>query len=111
MNQIKTALSGMLPGQKKAPGPEPTATPPKKTPPAPGEGQALTLVAWAMPVTNTRLLVAYKPGADPTDPTKLVSVMVRSNVNFMKGMELTATPVRAGVYDLVGTCPRMKGRW
>ena len=94
------------PPQKNAP---PTAVPAKKTPP--GEAAATKLKVWHVPVKNTRIVVAYRPGADPTDPTRLVTVNVRDNRLFMPEMTLTASKVSEAVYDLIGPLPRWRGRW
>src|SRR5579863_10505427 len=69
------------------------------------------LIAWASPVRNPRLLVAYVPGTDPNDPLALVSVQVADNRNFLRGMELPARHVDAKLYELVGPCPPRRGRW
>lgn len=57
---------------------------------------------------NARILMAKKKegGAE-------VRVRVRSNVNFMAGMEIRATPHPEydDFFDLVGRCPRQRGRW
>lgn len=97
---------------------------PEKLPPLP-EGEivkkaaapepyaAVVLKAWQSPTKNRRLLVAYRPGTDPNDPTNLVSVNVRDNLNFMLHMNVNVTPVKGqpNVFDLVGRLPRWKGRW
>lgn len=79
------------------------------------------LVAWAMPERNERLVVCYVPGADPNNPLNLVSLRVRSNRNFLRGMAVPAEKgpgagvavkgVSEGVYELSGACPRWRGRW
>ena len=104
---VTTATAAILPAKKNA---APVLDDGKKTP-RPDEVKTVVLLAWAMPAVNTRLLVAYLPGSDPTNPNNLVSVNVRSNFNFMKHMKLNASFVNNGVYDLVGPLPRWKGRW
>ena len=72
----------------------------------------MTLVTWHRPLKNPRILVCHRPGDDGTDPTKLVTVRVRDNLNFLPGMELQANQTtQAGVFDLVGSTPRARGRW
>jgi hypothetical protein len=74
------------------------------------------LIAWAAPVSNPRLLIAYLPGTDPSNPLNLVTVMVRSNTNFLQGMELPGpgrviNQLRDNHFELQGACPRWRGRW
>jgi len=87
--------------------------PEKNPPPVEFTGE---LVAWAAPTRNERLLVAYLPGTDPNNPLNLVSVFVRSNRNFLRGMKVPGpgrSLNRTGetTYELVGECPRWRGRW
>jgi len=58
---------------------------------------------------NVHIVVCEKKDGDGA----LVRVRVRSNANFLPGMELRALahPDYRDVFDLVGRCPRMKGRW
>lgn len=70
-----------------------------------------TLIAWAMPKINQRVLIAYRPGTDPLNPLNLVPVRVASNVNFMRGDQITARQVSSDVFDLVGPCPRVRGEF
>lgn len=90
---------------------------PKKNPPAEPEkksarpGAEMQLLAWKAPTINRTLLVAYKPGTDPNDPTQLVTVRVRANWNFLPHMKLRVHHVEGTIYDLVGPLPRWRGRW
>lgn len=97
---------------------------PEKTPAAAGNAERPTLlltngegkfegrlIAWAMPLRNVKLLVCYVPGTDPNNPLNLVSCFVRSNENFLRGMNLTARQRDERMFELVGQCPRKKGRW
>lgn len=54
---------------------------------------------------NPRLIIATANNGD------LVRVRVRDSQNFQKGMSLTAKQIQADLYELVGRCPRFKGRW
>lgn len=54
---------------------------------------------------NPRLLLAKANTGD------LVRVRVRDNQNFQIGMSLQAKQIQADLYELVGRCPRFKGRW
>lgn len=66
------------------------------------------LVVKSVPKRNVRILVAEKKeGGGPE-----VRVRVRSNVNFMPGMAITARPEGgfADVFVLEGRCPRFRGR-
>ena len=74
-------------------------------------GKLCKLVSWRSPLKNTRLLIAYPPGADPHDPLALVNVLVRDNRNFLPGMELQARKVDERTYELEGPCPPRRGRW
>jgi hypothetical protein len=84
------------------------------------------LIVWGMPGHNRRVVVCYVPGTDPTNPMNLVTLSVRDNGNFMKGMEVppVVKPGQAGSgvtvvkvkeredrFELLGQCPRWKGRW
>lgn len=96
----------------------------KNPPPVAFEGKLLT---WAMPNHNKKVVVCYLPGTDPQNPMNLVTLRVRDNGNFMRGMEIppapkgkvsvvprvTITPVkeRNDVYDLQGALPRWRGKW
>ena len=88
--------------------PEAAAPAKKNAPPGPA---TVPLIAWMNPPVNTRLLVAYRPDTDPSNPNNLVTVNVRSNVLFMRGMRLNASFVKTGIYDLVGPLPRWRGKW
>jgi hypothetical protein len=76
----------------------------------------LVLIVWAIAPRNPHLVIAYRPGQDPLNPMNLVSVLVRSNSLFLRGMELPG-PGRAllvtgrGAFTLDGACPRWRGRW
>jgi len=80
----------------------------KNTPPPAYQGE---LIAWRAPGRNHRLVVAYIPGTDPNNPLNLVNVLVRTNENFLPGMRIKARHVEAIRYELVGPCPRWRGRW
>lgn len=76
------------------------------------------LLVWGMPGYNRRLLTAYLPGADPSNPMQLVTCLVQDNRNFLRGMalpgpgrEVKAIPGREGQFELLGACPRWRGRW
>jgi hypothetical protein len=81
------------------------------------------LIAWGAPGHNPHVLVCYVPGTDPHNPLNLVTLRVRDNRNFMRGMKIPGdgppgnrvkvTPVRdrENVFDLQGPLPRWKGRW
>lgn len=76
--------------------------------PVPFDGK---LIVWATPAKNTRLVIAYKPGTDPTNPLNLVSVRVRENQNFLRGMEIQARHIEHTSYEHEGPCPRTRGRY
>jgi hypothetical protein len=74
------------------------------------------LVAWAMPSRNTRIVVGHVPGADPGNPLNLVTILVRDNKNFLRGMEIPGPgrEVRQTgefSFELLGAPPRYRGRW
>lgn len=91
---VKRAVAGLLPE--------------KNPPPVEFQGE---LVAWGVPARNPKLLIAYIEGTDPNNPLNLVSVSVRSNVNFLRGMKLKAVRVENNHFELVGVPPRWRGRW
>lgn len=110
LKSVKDAASALLPKKNAAsapPAPKPDAA--KKTGPDPKP--TVTLLVWAAPTMNERLVVAYKPTDDPTNPNNLVSVSVRSNRHFLRYMKLQANFVEGTRYDLVGPLPRWRGRW
>ena len=110
LKSATTTAANLLPQKKAAPStPSSTPTPEKK--PGPDPAAPEQLLAWAMPAMNRTLLVAYKPGTDPTNPNNLVSVRVRSNHNFLPHMKLRVQHVDGTVYNLVGPLPRWRGRW
>jgi hypothetical protein len=53
---------------------------------------------------NTRILHGKLAGAP-------VTVVVRDNRNFRRGMVLKADPVNERVFRMLGRCPRWPGRW
>jgi hypothetical protein len=81
------------------------------------------LIVWAAPPRNPKVVVCYIPGGDPQDPMALVSLRVRDNSNFLRGMQIPdtkppgnkvkVTPVadRDDVFDLQGPIPRWRGKW
>ncbi len=74
-------------------------------------GTVVQLRVWRCPIKNPTLVVAYPPDTDPENPLNLVNVRVRSNLNFLPGMMVKAAFVDRNTYDLVGACPRWRGRW
>lgn len=80
----------------------------KNPPPVVFKGE---LVVWGVPARNPKLIVAYIPGSDPENPLNLVTVHVRENTHFLRGMKLKAAQVGETHFDLVGPCPRWRGRW
>jgi hypothetical protein len=85
---------------------------PKRTVPASSSVDPFTvLVVWAVPVKNPRILIAYLPGTDPSNPNNLVTVLVRDNRTFMLNTRLKATKTdRDKVYNLVGSIPKWRGQ-
>lgn len=108
-NFLKDALARVLPSPKKTPPPSAPVEPVKK--PGPDPAAPTVLLAWATPGMNPHLLVAYKPGTDPSNPNNLVTVNVRSNRHFLRHMKLPAQHVEGTIYNLVGPLPRWRGRW
>lgn len=41
----------------------------------------------------------------------LVRVSVQNNVNFVPGMPIECRHVQADLWELIGRCPRSRGRW
>jgi hypothetical protein len=96
----------------------------EKNPPPPAplkfEGK---LIAWAAPPRNRKVVICYFPGADPYNPMELVSLRVRDNQNFLRGMRIPddkppGSKVRVNavkdsqdVFELMGPTPRWRGRW
>lgn len=85
---------------------------PKKAAPAPPTVAPFTiLVVWAVPVKNPRIVIAYLPGTDPSNPNNLVTVQVRDSHTFMLNTRLKATQTdRDKVYNLVGSIPKWRGQ-
>lgn len=84
---------------------------PQKNAPPPGERPLVVLEVWAVPACNTAIIICHAPGTDGSDPTVLVSVQVRTNINFRKKMRLWARYVRDKQYALEGPTPRTPGHW
>lgn len=76
--------------------------------PVPFKGK---VIVWAVPKRNPRLVSAYLPGTDPTNPLNVVSVLVKENFNFLPGMEIPVHHIEHNSYELVGQCPRWRGRF
>jgi hypothetical protein len=75
---------------------------------APGaNGEPISLIVSSVP-RNIHIVVCEKK-----EGGALVRVRVRSNANFIVGMELRGVPHPdySDVFDLVGRCPRQRGRW
>jgi len=104
-----TAAGSALGLQKNA-APPAVPEPPKKSAPGPDPTPSEQLQVWTAPVKNRTLLIAYKPGTDPTNPNNLVSVRVRSNHNYVAHMRVRVRLVQGTVYDLVGPLPRWRGK-
>nr|WP_294577651.1 hypothetical protein [uncultured Rhodopila sp.] len=119
---LSTTGAQILRGTADVPVPDKNAAPANPAPPRPPVALLLEknppppayqgeLIAWKAPALNPHLVVAYIPGTDPRNPMHLVNVLVRSNVNFLPGMKIKARHVEAIRYELVGPCPRWRGRW
>lgn len=92
--------------------PAPTVSQPDPVKNAPPFVFAGELVVWSMPKVNRQLVIAYVPGNDPTNPLNLVSVLVKHNENFLRGMKLNRIRhVEGNRYELEGPCPRRRGKW
>ena len=105
LSRFQDAVQLTAAGIAKKNAPAPAAASPKKTAPL------IELLAWRSPLKNPGLLIAYHPKTDPNNPNNLVSVNVRSNLNFIPGMTLQAHQVSEKVFDLFGPLPRNRGRW
>jgi hypothetical protein len=64
---------------------------------------AMELKVWRK-VTNLKIIMA-------TDGTNLFRVRVKSAENFVIGMPIQCAHVAADLFELVGNCPRARGRW
>jgi hypothetical protein len=86
---------------------------------APGEATGTTarLLVWNSKMKNRRIIEAYAVGTNPSLRQNILRVRVKNADNFMrvgydgKPMELPVVHVQADLYELVGPCPRKKGRW
>jgi hypothetical protein len=73
--------------------------------------EPVTLVVNSLrPPRNRRIIEAYNPNS-PSGKT--FRVQVRDNQNFVPGMEIRAKPHETypDVYELIGRCPRYRGKW
>lgn len=78
-----------------------------------------TLLVLKPMLTNKRLILAYRPGTDPSLLTNQIRVRVKDSKNFIrfvdgKPMELRARRIVGGAedhFELVGACPRRRGRY
>jgi hypothetical protein len=76
-----------------------------------GSSAEVTLKAWHSP-KNECILEAYLPGTDPRDRRNIVRVRVKTNVNFVRHMELPARLINPpDLYELARPCPRDRGSW
>lgn len=82
--------------------------PTKKTAP-PGAGPVEWLIVWSASTKNRRLLLCYKMGMDPTNPTQLIALIVRDNQNFRPDMRVPAREFAEGYYEYAGRLPRWRG--
>ncbi len=85
----------------------------KNAPPLKFDGR---LIVWATPSKNSKILIAHLPGTDPTNPLNLVTVFVRDNKNFLRGMVMPGAgrqvrQVGEYSFELLGAPPRYRGRW
>lgn len=106
---VASAASKILPEKNRAPAAP--AADSKKTAAPSDDIATVALLAWRASQKNPRLLTAYLPGNDPTNPNHLVTVNVANNKNFLPHMKLRARRVQGAIYDLVGPLPRWRGRW
>lgn len=60
---------------------------------------------------HKQILEGYFPDTDPNDIAKRIRIRVRDGRNFTKGMAVRVEHLGADLYQLVGRCPRSKGRW
>jgi hypothetical protein len=77
----------------------------------PAEDGLTELEVWSVPLVNRQLLICHAPQANGSDPTALVSVMVRDNSLFLKKMRLRARRVAGSSFVLEGPTPRWRGKW
>ena len=69
------------------------------------------LMVWRVPVKNARIVIAYLPGTDPSNPNNLVTVNVSDNRTFMLNTRLRASKTtHEKVYNLVGSIPKWRGQ-
>lgn len=76
--------------------------------------EVVVLKAFRPAARNTRILEAYLPDSTgPNDPKNRVRVRVRSNKNFILGMEIPCRliPGFTDYYELTRREPRARGRW
>ena len=71
----------------------------------------VSLLVWSAPTINRSLVLCHAPGDDASNPMNLVSVTVRSNVNFRKNMPLLARRTSPKRFILEGPCPSWPGKW
>ena len=89
----------------------PPATTPEPVPPAsvqmamqrPGTEAILVM---ARKWRNSRIVGAHRQGS-----TEILRVRVKDNENFVLGMEIPARHVAQDLWELVGKCPRRRGKW
>ena len=84
--------------------PKPPEPPP---PPRPLIEKAM-LVVDNVPNRNKMMVPAiWKDG----DDVLKVRVRVRNNKNFVRGMEIPCRQIQGEVWELIGRCPRFRGKW
>jgi len=101
------------------PAPDSPVPPPSESPPelpepilpvqildlGPSQPQNTTIELVMEKTCRNRRIIICRKGEDP------VRVRVRNSRNFRKGMKVKARLISADLYELVGRCPRFRGRW
>lgn len=89
----------------------------EKSAPSEATGTTTRLLVWNAKMKNRRIIEAYAVGTNPSLRQNILRVRVKNADNFLrvgydgKPMELPVVHVQADLYELVGPCPRKKGRW
>ena len=106
---MKRQLDKILPAKKTPEAQAPTPADVTEKNPGPDPKPAQRLVVWHVPLKNYQILTCYQEGTDPNNPNNLLTVNVRHNRHFLKGMTVPVNQVQGTTFEMCGRLPRWRG--